>query len=209
MDYYNLPEVSNSDLSWLKEQTSAKDAMGNKEQAYFFGNLTDAVLTEPEKIDFFKNTIEGKEYSKEEMIKVKKMRNSFIKDKFCMQVLQQGSFQKVFRREVELEYNGIKFTLPMRCKYDLWMDIMGYGGDIKSTVATSQEQFDNAIKMFDYDRQRAVYMTLAECDYDVLIGISKINYKVFKTFIKRGDKLFEEGMAEFRMLAYKYYNLFY
>ncbi|MFO7935108.1 MAG: hypothetical protein R6U78_13635, partial [Bacteroidales bacterium] len=84
-----------------------------------------------------------------------------------------------------------------------------YGGDIKSTVCRTQEEFETSIDFFDYDRQRAVYMTIAECDYDVLIGISKINLKIFKKFIKRDDETFKRGMNKFRYLAYKYYTLFY
>ena len=85
---------------------------------------------------------------------------------------------------------------------------MKMGGDIKSTTATTQEQFEAAITHFDYHRQRAFYMTLSGHPRDVVIGISKKNFKVFKVFIKRGDPLFEKGMEEFRMLAYKYFTLF-
>jgi hypothetical protein len=82
------------------------------------------------------------------------------------------------------------------------------GGDIKSTTATTQEQFEAAITHFDYHRQRAVYMTLSGYSYDVIIGISKKNFQVFKVYIKRGDELFNRGMYEFQALAYKYYVLF-
>jgi len=209
MDYFDLPQVSNSDLSWLKEHTSGKDVIGNKERAYYVGNLTDAILTESDKIDFLKKTFNGHKIVDEDFEQTIKMRDAFLKDRFCRNILTLSSPQKIIIRDVEIEYQEIKFTLPMRCKYDLFMDTVEYGGDIKSTVCKTREEFETSIDFFDYDRQRAVYMTLAECDYDVLIGISKNNFKIFKKFIKRDDETFIRGMNKFRYLAYKYYNLFY
>ena len=209
MDYYSLPQVSNSDLSWLKDQTSNKDNLTDKEKVYYMGSLIDAMLTEQDKIDYIKKTFDGIEVPPEKWELSLNMKRAFIKDKFCAMLLAQSQGQKIIIRDVELEYQGIKFTLPMRCKYDLWMEILKYGGDIKSTVCRTQEEFETSIDFFDYDRQRAVYMTIAQCDYDVLIGISKINLKIFKKFIKRDDETFKHGMNKFRYLAYKYYTLFY
>jgi hypothetical protein len=36
-------------------------------------------------------------------------------------------------------------------------------------------------------------MDIAGSDQDVLIGVSKVNYKVFKVPIRRGDELFNSG----------------
>jgi hypothetical protein len=109
---------------------------------------------------------------------------------------------------VKLDYEGIFFELTMRCKYDLWADVLRYGGDIKSTTATTQKQFEEACRHFDYDRQRAVYMTLSGAQKDVLIGISKVNLKVFKLFIDRKSEFYLSGMQKFRELAFKYWTLF-
>ena len=62
---------------------------------------------------------------------------------------------------------------------------MGWGGDIKSTSATTQEQFESAVRQFDYDRQRFFYMNIAGSEKDVLIGISKEHQKrVFERFYR-------------------------
>jgi hypothetical protein len=59
-------------------------------------------------------------------------------------------------------------------------------------------------KLFcDYDRQRAWYMDIAGSDQDVLIWVSKVNYKVFKVPIRRGDELFNSGFKKYNELAFK------
>lgn len=208
IDYYDRPECSNSDLSWLKAQSDTSDGQIDPYEAYRMGTLLDVFITEPEKYDPINMRIGQYQYEEKDIIKVRKMVKSFFSDKFCFNLYQHSSPQSIYTKDVELEFEGIKFSLPMRCKYDLDAKLMKMGGDIKSTTATTQEQFEAACEFFDYDRQRAVYMTLSGYERDCIIGISKKNFKVFKVFIKRGDPLFEKGMEEFRMLAYKYWTLF-
>lgn len=208
VDYYDRDECSNSDLSWLKAQSDSSDRMFDPYEAYKFGTLLDVMITEPEKFDPVNLRIGEYQYSEKDIVRVRKMVKSFFSDKFCFNLYQHSSPQSIYIKDVPLEFEGIKFTLPMRCKYDLDGKMIKMGGDIKSTTATTQEQFEAAIEHFDYHRQRAVYMTLSGYERDVIIGISKKNFKVFKVHIRRGDPLFEKGMDEFRMLAYKYYTLF-
>ena len=51
-------------------------------------------------------------------------------------------------------------------------------------------------------------MTNAESKQDVLIGISKKNFKVFKVPIKRGDEMFNSGMEKVNELTFKWWQLF-
>jgi hypothetical protein len=136
------------------------------------------------------------------------MRKAFLKDPFAQQIMKVCSGQAVKHGIVKLDYEGIFFELFMRCKYDLWADVLRYGGDIKSTTATTQKQFEDACYHFDYDRQRAVYMNLSGAEKDVLIGISKVNLKVFKLFIDRKSEFYLSGMQKFRELGFKYWTLF-
>lgn len=208
VDYYDRPECSNSDLSWLKAQSDTSDGQIDPYEAYRFGTLLDVFITEPERYDPVNMRICEYQYCDKDITMVRKMVKSFFSDKFCFNLYQHSSPQSIYIKDVELEFEGIKFTLPMRCKYDLDAKLIKMGGDIKSTTATTQEQFEAAVKHFDYPRQRAVYMTLSGYDYDVIIGISKKNFQVFKVFIRRGDPLFELGMNDFRFWAYRYYTLF-
>jgi len=207
-DYFKREEVSNSDLTWLKMQLSPADVVGDIVRAYKFGTLVDAIITEQQRIDYFKLTVDDIQYTADEFKKANKMRRAFMQDELGKLILSYAVFQEVKTKKVDFNYAGMKFSLNMRCKFDFRFPPLNYGGDIKSTTATTQEQFEASIAHFDYDRQRAVYMTITDAPMDVVIGISKINFKVFKKFIKRGDETFNRGMDKLNFLAYKYYLLF-
>jgi hypothetical protein len=208
--YFSQPEVSNSDLTELKKYFMPQDQRGDIESAYRFGTLVDAIITEPEKIDYFNLRIAGHEYTytHDEFAIAKKMLNAFRNNPVCAQFIKSAEFQKTMREERTFNYEGVEFTLKTRCKWDLWMPGVNWGGDIKSTTATSQKQFEQAVEHFDYDRQRAWYMNIAGSDRDILIGISKVNFKVFIVPINREHKLYKQGVEKYNELAFKYWTLF-
>lgn len=207
--YYSRPEVSNSDLSALDDYFKGADgADPNRENAYRLGGLIDAMITEPEKVNHYKLTFGDTVCTREEFELAKEMRKAFMRDQFAVGLLKASVPQKVFADEVNLTYGDFPFSLRMRCKYDLWAPPGIIGGDLKSTTATTQQQFEDAVRHFSYDRQRAVYMTLSGAKKDVLIGVSKKNFKVFKIFIDRESELFKSGMEKFTDLAFKWWTLF-
>jgi hypothetical protein len=109
--------------------------------------------------------------------------------------------------ELSINYLGFPFTLPARCKWDLFMPAFGWGGDIKSTTATTQKQCEEAARFFDYPRSRAWYMDIAASEKDIIIFISKVNFQVFKIPIRRGDELYREGKEQYQELAFKYWSM--
>lgn len=205
--YYFQPEVSNSDLGTLRDLLYGSFTPGNKEVAYANGNLLDCMITEEHKVDLYKRTCDGITFSQDEMNCAIKMRKSYFKDEYCKSTHGLATFQKVFVREIELDYYGFKFKLPMRCKFDRWFDSMNFGDDIKSTACETEKQCMEALYHFNYDQQRAIYMTLANSEKDMLIFISKKNYKLFKVPITRDCEIFKSGMAKFTEIAFKYYML--
>lgn len=206
--YFNRTEVSNSDLSWLKKYWMPEKQIYDIEQAYRFGTLIDAIVTEPHKVDYFKLTVDGVQYTKDEFEKAKEMRKSFLADVLCKRLLESCTMQKFMTTKRLFNYQGIEFSLHARCKWDLYWSSQNWGGDIKSTTATTQKQFEEACRYFDYDRQRAWYMDIAGSNQDILIGISKVNNKVFKLPIKRGDKFYNSGKEKYLELAFKWWYLF-
>ncbi|MBW6490984.1 MAG: PD-(D/E)XK nuclease-like domain-containing protein [Lentimicrobium sp.] len=208
-NYFTRNEVSNSDLSALKDYLLCADRSDfGKENAYRFGSLIDAMITEPHRINYYKLTCDDVIYTLEEFETAKQMKKAFMADPVASQMLKLSETQKVFIELANLHYGNLPFTLPMRCKFDLWMPSAKFGGDLKSTAAATQAQFEDAVRHFDYDRQRAVYMTLSGAEKDVLIGVSKKNFKVFKIFIDRQSELFKSGMEKFTELAFKWWTLF-
>lgn len=206
--YFNRSEVSNSDLGALEKYFMPKEQVGDIEAAYRFGTLVDAIITEPEKVNYFKLTVDDVQYTKEEFDKAKEMMKAFMRDPMCDSLLKQASFQSVMNTVMEMEYQGVPFSLSVRCKWDLWMDRLKWGGDIKSTAATSQKQFEDALEYFNYDRQRAWYMDIAKSNRDMLIGISKVNFKIFKVPIARGSEIYRRGKDKYEQLAFKHWCLF-
>lgn len=207
--YYNRDEVSNSDLGTLKKYWQPDQVIYDIEKAYRFGTLIDCMITEPFKINYFKFTCAGYQYSKEEFELAEQMKKAFYRDELCAILANSSDFQKVsIRNGFPIEYDGVKVFLNVRCKWDLFaMPKLKISGDIKSTTAETQKQFEEACHYFDYFRQRAWYMDIENVDNDMLIGISKKNCKVFKVAIRRGDNNYKEGKAHYQDLAFRWWSL--
>ncbi|MDQ7947661.1 MAG: hypothetical protein AAGB30_11200 [Pedobacter sp.] len=210
--YFSRPEVSNSDLSSLK-QLLYPDGLtfGDKQKAYAFGTLLDNLITEPDKVDLFNLKVEYQDYpyTQDDFDLALRMKRAYLKDPFCKMINDHADFQAIsVRHNWQIVYEGFEFQLDVRCKWDLLVRDWKMGGDIKSTAAETQGQFEAACEHFDYFRSRAWYMDIAGTDKDMLIGISKKNCKVFKIAINRGDALYQKGKSEYQELAFKYWQLF-
>lgn len=130
------------------------------------------------------------------------------KDKFLANVLKLSNTQSVsINRNQVFDYSGFEFMLDTRCKWDWLLESANFGGDLKSTAASTQKQFEDAMDFFDWDRSRAWYMDIIGSDKDFIYAISKKNCKVFKYFITRGDKTYEKGKEKYMELAFKYWQL--
>lgn len=207
--YYLRSEVSNSDLSALDLLFSTKEYQRDATEAYRFGSLLDATITECERVNYFKRTLDGEQYNKEEFDLVAKMKKSFFRDPLCRLMAEKADMQKVsVRKGFKIEYRGFEFELDVRAKWDLWIAKNAVNGDIKSTTATTQDQFIAACLYFKYFKQRAWYMNIEETDRDILIGISKVNHHVFKVPVVRGDKNFLIGQEQYQQQAFRYWQLF-
>lgn len=205
--YYSRNEVSNSDLGWLSNQLNPKP-MPDPTNAFKFGSLIDAMLTEQYRVNYFKRTCDDDQFTPEEFGTAENMKRAFMADDIARTLISGADTQKVMIERKDLNFEGIDFSIRMRCKWDIWRNDLGFGGDIKSTTATTQAQFETAIKYFNYDRQRAFYMNMAGSEKDVLIGISKKNFKVFKVYINRNSELYKEGYHKYITLSFKWWRLF-
>lgn len=207
--YYSRPEVSNSDLSALAFYFMNKEREFDLTEAYRFGNLIDCLITEPHRCDHLKLRVDDEQFSPSEWNLAKQMMKAFLNDDFCALITKHSEGQKVVIREMQMEYQGVQFTLPMRCKFDLnAKNTLKISADIKSTTCTTQAQFEQSIIYFDYDKQGALYMDLDGIDKHMLIGISKKNNKVFKVPMVRDGELYNSGREKYLEWAFKYWYLF-
>jgi len=210
--YYNRKEVSNSDLTELKNLLYPQPQYGDKEQAFKFGTLVDALITEPDRVDLFNFRVDDVQYIEDDFCLAIEMRKSLMaesrKDKFLDSVLKLSETQKTsIRQKQAFNYSGFDYILDTRCKWDWFIGTMNFGGDLKTTAATSQKEFEEAVDFFDWDRSRAWYMDIVGSDRDFIYAISKKNCKVFKYFINRGDKTYQRGKEKYNELAFKYWQL--
>ena len=207
--YYNRNEVSNSDLTELKNLLYPQLQFGDKEKIFAFGSLVDAIITEPDRVNYYQLTVDDVKYTEDDFALAREMHKSLLmearKDEFLDYVLKNSDTQKFMVKEREFDYTGFKYHLPTRCKWDWFLSSVGFGGDLKTTFAVSQAQFDEAVDFFDWDRSRAWYMDIAGSNKDFIYAISKKNCKVFKKFIERGDQVYRRGLDKYNELAFKYY----
>ncbi len=211
-DYYSRDEVSNSDLTALKILLRPQFQQANKEAIFRFGSLVDAMITEPYRVDFFRHTVDGIPYEEDEFLHANEMRKALViessKDRFLAAVLRDADTQRVMiNKAQQFTYGNFPFELDVRCKWDWYFGLVGFGGDLKTTFATTQSQFEEAIDYFDWDRSRAWYMDIAGSQRDFIYAISKRNFCVFKKFINRGDAVYRSGKYKYEELAFKWWCL--
>lgn len=212
LSYYDRPEVSNSDLTQLKNLLHPRLQYGDREAAFRFGSLVDAMVTEPDRVNHYRRTVDGVQYPEDEFDHATEMlrslRHEARHDAFLRKVLETADTQRcMFNKAQRFQYGGFTFTLDTRCKWDWYLPRAGWGGDLKTTFAATQKEFDEAVDFFDWDRSRAWYMDIAGSDRDFIYGISKKNGCVFKKFITRGDEIYKRGREKYEELAFHYWCL--
>lgn len=211
--YFDRCEVSNSDLTELKNFLYPRMQFGDKEKAFKFGTLVDALITENERVRYDKRTVDGALYTKEDFELGLEMRRSLRKeaekDRFLAMVLEKSDTQRfMVNKNQAFQYGNFTYHLDTRCKWDWWLPELGFGGDLKTTFAESQKQFDDAIDFFDWDRSRAWYMDIAGSQQDFIYAISKKNCKIFKHFITDKDHpSYVHGKEKYDELAFKWWQL--
>lgn len=208
--YYQRTEVSNSDLTALKELLHPRPAFGDREAAFRFGSIVDAIITEPARVDFLSMTVDGEPVDRDEFLHAREMQRALRaearRDPFLARVLATADTQRYMIRQGQVfENGGFRFTLDTRCKWDWWLEAPHFGGDLKTTAAATQAEFEQGVDFFDWDRSRAWYMDIAGSDRDFIYAISKKNCRVFKLFINRGDSVYARGREKYEDLAFKYW----
>ena len=210
--YYSRPEVSNSDLTQLKNLLHPRLQYGDREEAFRFGSLVDALVTEPNRVNRYRFTVDDVQYTEDEFEHATQMlralRSEARRDAFLAKVLETADTQRcMFNKRQQFQYGGFSFSLDTRCKWDWFLTSYGFGGDLKTTFASTQKEFDEAVDFFDWDRSRAWYMDIARSDRDFIYGISKKNGCVFKKFINRDDAIYKRGREKYEELAFQYWCL--
>lgn len=218
--YYELYEyVSNSQLGALQKALSLTPEMVGLQDIYDDGNLVDTIVTEPGKFNAELNIMTDQKrevlFSQERVDKAFMMKAAVDSDPMFSMLMQDAKMQHVMlRKSHQMNYQGNKFSLPMRCKYDLFRP-GDMAIDLKTTACTTYKQFVLSLTHFDYDRQGAVYIDLGRVNRILYVGVSKKMNKrtkkhdVFKYMIERGSDMYISGLNKYTNLAWKYKNYLY
>jgi len=204
-------------LGALQKALRVEQPMQGLQKIYDFGNLVDAMKTEAEKVSHsdMSWTEDGRtvNFTAEEFEKAKLMTEALEANPLLELAFRDMKAQYIVRREAfKIEWDGHEVILKARCKFD-GLKRRHMALDIKTTACTTQAQFEAAFEFFDYDRQAAWYMDLAEVDKMLYIGVSKHKNKrtkkhdVFVIAVERGDARYESGKRKYSRLAVKYYYL--
>ncbi len=207
-DYRAHPYVSNSALTMLRRETLPVEQCNDLTQAFRMGNLVDAMITRHLSCDFVRKHVDGMTFTDEEWNIGLQSKRAFMADPFCELLHKSSIGQRDFYR---IMLGGYRTPIPYeqgrKCLYDLWNPITGWGVDIKTTTAKTLTGFYEQIDYLDYDRARYWYMDVSGARRDMIIGISKVNFKVFKIFIEHGDDMWQRGRDKAEELAFKHYMI--
>ena len=214
MNYYKDNRyVSNSALSRIERALiGAPDIKGGFLQ---FGSLVDALITEPELVDFDNKTITDSAgdvfaFTQADWAKAEQMRQAAYQHPFLKLMVQSMEFQcEKYIDNFLVDSSIASFYLPVKCKYDGVNWAAKFGMDLKTTSCTNMESFKKSIELFSYDRQAAWYMDLGGLNRFVFAGISKIKNKlgeheIFIHAVERGDAMYKAGLAKYQRLALLY-----
>ena len=199
--YYLHPYKSNSDLSKIKKATLAPKEITTYDAALRRGSLLDNYILWG--IDRYMQMNPTPEETKQ----VKKLAKAYYSHPYCQMVHSKADKQvEMYLPNHRFEVDGFVFYLNVKCLWDYFFKVAGFGGDLKRTSARTQDQFEQHAIDFEYTRSRAWYMDIAGSDKDFLIGINEAG-EIFFIWIHRGDKFYTAGKEQYNDLALKLYML--
>ena len=212
MNYYELSSVSNSDLTELRRAYYGIEDPKGLERVFAFGSLVDAMLSERSKLNTLSRSLTDDYgvviYFEIEVWRfAEKLAKELANDSKVLRLGDSLIGQYVFNRTLPFIYQGDEYSIRARCKFDGFSKRFATGLDYKTLSCTTQKQFVESIAHFSYDRAAAWYMDLARIDYFWIIGISKINGKVFKYAIERGSEMHLSGVNKYSRLAFNWVTL--
>ena len=191
MSYYQLPRISNSDLT-IASHILQGVPYQTPDTAFQLGSAFHELLLEPEK--FRSESCEGLDISL-----LYRMHRTVISNQYCKSLLAQSEKEKVILWEEP--------TTDVRCKSKLDMINGATVVDFKTTSARSLSAFVNCCKMYSYDRQMAFYADSINAKQVCLIGVSKQAKRLFFVQKYTSSAFIAEGRRKYQYLLEKIQEL--
>lgn len=205
-----LPLVSNSKLSQFKDWLDGKDEQEKNPDRFNIGNLFDAIITAPHKLDLFNMTYTDYDnsfkFTESDYSRIIAMKKSYdhVSNKYFGSLINLALYQKKYINKYDLT-DEISFSL--KSIYDI---VLGekIGIDIKTTKQKKLNNFISACLFLDYDRARYLYTQSSGIQRDFIIGVcTEYPYPIhFIDCIKLG--WMESGKKKMDSLLLDYYYYF-
>lgn len=199
VNYYDLPQVSNSDLTALARACNAlPDNREELEDVFNFGSLVDAMLTESFRLSYGLRTLTDEYgrvtyYTQEVWDQASTMVRQARKDKVISMALKQMIGQYVFVRRFVFTFGGLDEYLMMRCKFDQYHRALRMGMEYKTTSCRTKKQFREAVDHFHWDRAAHIYINLGRAESHWIKGISKETGEIFTIAVNKGHEIYTNG----------------
>lgn len=210
LSYFDLPEVSNSELTALARSFHAlPDNREELEDIFNFGSLVDAMLTEKHRVSYVYLSLTEESgkiiyYDVYVFQCACRLAEECLKDMAILQLIKTGVGQYIFRRRLNFDYEGDSYSIAARCKFDLFSRTFKIGTEFKTTACTTIKQFRESVDFFHWDRAAAWYLDIARIDRHWIVGMSKKNDQIFKIAVQRGDSIYSAGKAKYSLWAYRW-----
>ena len=210
--YYQNPNyISNSGMGdWLKTYrgtTETPEQTVAKFKNYDKGNLFDFAITEPHRLDNSNKSMikevggETVYFDDKTWASNDKMKTAFLNSPAAV-FLKYANTQHEYYKTIHFENKGIAISQKVKCKFDLLIKRMKKGADIKTTAAGSHAQFKKSIWLFEYQRQAAFYMDIADLEEFYFFGVSKTKHEVYYEKVTRDSNFYKVGEQQYKEILF-------
>ena len=192
MSYYQLPRISNSDLT-IAAHILQGLPYEKPETAFRLGGAFHELLLEPEK--FRSESCEGLDINL-----LYRMHRTVVSNQYCKSLLDKSEKEKTILWEEPT--TGVK----CKCKLDMLVKDTTHSPlitDFKTTSARSLKGFVNCCKQYNYDRQMAFYADSIGAKQVCLIGVSKKAKRLFFVQKYASSAFITEGRRKYQYLLQK------
>lgn len=190
-EYNNLSGFSNSFLSRVKDIIMGKEPFRGSPAA-IFGEALHQMILEPH----LYQPVAFKSFRQSDFSKLEKMKQAIEKNRLWVHTRDKEG-------ETEKQVIWKDEQTGLVCKGILDRIVGNDVMDIKTTSATSLDEFMHHITKYEYERQAAMYLDATDSDYFTWVCLSKRNYATFNYTLHRNDPLIESGRKKYRFLLGK------
>jgi len=201
-DYYALDMLSNSRLGVVKCLRSGLPVMKVKRETLEFGRQLHEAVFEPEVYNFkLSQPLQFPQYQTHRH-KVATMAKSARNNALLKYLLDNP----LAKKEQDIFFKENKYNLDCKAKVDIWVGKTI--GDLKTTDATTREEFEERILKYSYHRQGAFYLDATGAEKFIVFAVAKkFPHQTFTCTMTLDDPRIIEGRREYEELIDDYLTM--